>query len=190
MRHLIALAILVLACSAQPLSREQENDLRMKIRSALFVPASRPERIPKALASGADAVIVDLEDAVEEPLKAEARANLEAFLTDHRQARLLVRVNAPLHPGQAADLELCRRQPGIVGVVLPKVESAVQVGPATAIGKPVWPAVESAAGVHALPAIARVPGVERLTYGGLEQPRIDLGDRLTGLHGAVEVGAE
>ena len=34
------------------------------IRSALFVPATRPERIPKALASGADAVIVDLEDAV------------------------------------------------------------------------------------------------------------------------------
>ena len=36
------------------------------IRTALFVPASRPERIPKALASGADAVIVDLEDAVQE----------------------------------------------------------------------------------------------------------------------------
>ena len=35
------------------------------VRTALFVPASRPERIPKALASGADAVIVDLEDAVE-----------------------------------------------------------------------------------------------------------------------------
>ncbi|MEE4462598.1 aldolase/citrate lyase family protein, partial [Azotobacter chroococcum] len=73
------------------------------IRSALFVPASRPERIPKALASGADAVIVDLEDAVEEDLKAEARASLDAFLSDHPQARLLVRINAPVHPQQAAD---------------------------------------------------------------------------------------
>jgi len=144
------------------------------IRSALFVPASRPERIPKALASGADAVIVDLEDAVEEGLKVEARANLDAFLTDHPQARLLVRINASVHPEQAADLELCRRQPGILGVVLPKVESAVQVSLVAAAGKPVWPAVESATGLHALPAIARVPGVERLTYGGLDLG-LDLG---------------
>ncbi|WP_244248856.1 aldolase/citrate lyase family protein, partial [Pseudomonas aeruginosa] len=47
---------------------------RQIVRSALFVPATRPERIPKALASGADRVIVDLEDAVEEGLKVEARA--------------------------------------------------------------------------------------------------------------------
>lgn len=50
------------------------------IRSALFVPATRPERIPKALASGADAVIVDLEDAVAENLKAEARGNLLSLI--------------------------------------------------------------------------------------------------------------
>ena len=50
------------------------------IRSALFVPATRPERIPKALQSGADAVIVDLEDAVAEDLKARALANVETFL--------------------------------------------------------------------------------------------------------------
>ncbi len=49
---------------------------RQIVRSALFVPATRPERIPKALASGADRVVVDLEDAVEEGLKVEARANL------------------------------------------------------------------------------------------------------------------
>jgi len=144
------------------------------IRSALFVPATRPERIPKALASGADCVIVDLEDAVEEGLKAEARSHLDAFLTEHPQARLLVRVNAPAHPEQVADLELCGRQPGVIGLVLPKVESAVQVSLAAAAGKPVWPAVESAAGLHALPAIARATGVERLTYGGLDLA-LDLG---------------
>ena len=67
------------------------------VRSALFVPATHPERIPKALVSGADRVIVDLEDAVEEALKEQARDNLEQFLSDQPQARVLVRVNAPGH---------------------------------------------------------------------------------------------
>lgn len=80
------------------------------IRSALFVPATRPERIPKALESAADAVIVDLEDAVAEPLKAQARANLDAFLDANPEARVLVRINAPQHEQQALDLQLCRRQ--------------------------------------------------------------------------------
>ena len=96
------------------------------IRSALFVPASRPERIPKALAVGADAVIVDLEDAVQESLKVEARAHLDAFLTANPDARLLVRINAPEHAGHGADIELCGRHAGVIGVLLPKVESAAK----------------------------------------------------------------
>ena len=64
------------------------------VRSALFVPATRPERIPKALTSGADRVIVDLEDAVQENLKELARENLDAFLSETPDARILVRVNA------------------------------------------------------------------------------------------------
>lgn len=144
------------------------------IRSALFVPATRPERIAKALASGADAVIVDLEDAVPESLKVEARANLETFLADNPAARLLVRINAPGHAGQAADIELCRRHAGVVGVLLPKVESATQVALAAASGKPVWPIIESAQGLLQLPAIARAEGVERLSFGGLDLG-LDLG---------------
>ena len=120
------------------------------IRSALFVPASRPERIPKALAVGADAVIVDLEDAVQESLKIEARANLDAFLATNPEARLLVRINAPEHAGHDADIELCGRHAGVVGVLLPKVESAAQVARVAACGKPVWPIIESAAGLLAL----------------------------------------
>ena len=65
------------------------------VRSALFVPGSRPERFSKALASGADAVIVDFEDAVEEPLKRQARDNLGAFLTANPAAQVWVRINAP-----------------------------------------------------------------------------------------------
>lgn len=144
------------------------------IRSALFVPATRPERISKALASGADVVIVDLEDAVQESLKEPARANLDVFLAANPQARLLVRINAPGHAGQAADIDLCRRHAGVVGVLLPKVESAEQVTRAAVSGKPVWPIVESAQGLLQLSAIARAAGVERLSFGGLDLA-LDLG---------------
>ncbi len=93
---------------------------RQIVRSALFVPATRPERIPKALASGADRVIVDLEDAVEEGLKVEARANLRRFLVDTPEARVLVRINAAEHPGHADDLALWS------GTVLDRRIDAVQ----------------------------------------------------------------
>ena len=144
------------------------------IRSALFVPATRPERIAKALGSGADAVIVDLEDAVADNLKVQARANLDAFLDANPQARVLVRINAPQHEQQAADLALCRRQPGVVAVLLPKAESAAQVELAAACGKPIWPIIESAKGLLELPAIVRAAGVERLTFGALDLG-LDLG---------------
>src|SRR5450830_1917828 len=97
------------------------------VRSALFVPATRPERIPKALASGADRVIVDLEDAVQENLKEQARDNLERFLSENPQVRILVRVNAPEHWAHKADLALCRRHAGVTAILLPKTESAAQV---------------------------------------------------------------
>jgi len=144
------------------------------IRTALFVPASRPERIPKALASGADAVIVDLEDAVQESLKVEARDNLDRFLTDNPEARLLVRINSPEHAGHAADIALCQRHVGVSGVLLPKVESAAQVARVGEAGKPVWPIIESARGLYELPAIAAAAGVERLSFGGLDLG-LDLG---------------
>lgn len=144
------------------------------IRTALFVPASRPERIPKALASGADAVIVDLEDAVQETLKVEARANLERFLISNPGARLLVRINSPEHPGHAEDIALCQRHAGVVGVLLPKVESAAQVARVAEAGKPIWPIIESAWGLYELPAIAAAKGVERLSFGGLDLA-LDLG---------------
>ena len=78
------------------------------VRSALFVPGSRPERFAKALASGADAVIVDFEDAVEEPLKRQARDNLGVFLQATPAARVWVRINAPEHPEHFADVAFCQ----------------------------------------------------------------------------------
>ena len=138
------------------------------VRTALFVPGSRPERFAKALASGADAVIVDFEDAVEASLKAQARENLESFLDANPEARVRVRVNAAGDPQQAADLELCGRLPGVTGILLPKAERAMQVRIAASSGKPVWPLIESARGLLALGEIAACEGVERLTFGGLD----------------------
>ncbi|MCY1276868.1 (3S)-malyl-CoA thioesterase [compost metagenome] len=146
------------------------------IRSALFVPGSRPERFAKALAVGADAVIVDFEDAVEEDQKAQARINLAAFLETSPGVRVWVRVNAVDHAEFAADIAFCREQRGVAGVLLPKAESAVEVRLAASTGKPIWPLVESAAGALALREIASCEGVQRLTFGALDFA-VDLGLR-------------
>ncbi|MCY1208849.1 Citrate lyase subunit beta-like protein [compost metagenome] len=138
-----------------------------KLRSALFVPGDRPERFAKALASGADTVIVDLEDAVQASSKAQARNHLRTFLDAHPDASVWVRVNMAGHPEHNADLELCRHR-SVLGVLLPKAESPEQVANAAAIGKPVMPIVESALGILALPEMARIDGVQRLTFGGLD----------------------
>lgn len=144
------------------------------IRSALFVPATRPERIAKALASGADRVIVDLEDAVEEALKDQARDNLAQFLAEQPEARVLVRINAAEHPAHHADLALCGQHAGVSGILLPKAQTPAQVARAHADGKPVWPIIESAAGLAAVAELARAPGVERLSFGSLDLG-LDLG---------------
>lgn len=141
---------------------------RSIVRSALFVPGSRPERFAKALAAGADAVIVDFEDAVEEPLKRQARDNLANFLHKSPQASVWVRVNAPEHVEHAADLAFCAQHTGVAGVLLPKVETAAQVAAAWQAGKPIWPIIESARGLLALEQIAHAEGVERLSFGSLD----------------------
>lgn len=144
-------------------------------RSALFVPATRPERIAKALASGADAVIVDLEDAVAEAAKTAARADLEQALLAAPELRVWVRINSAAHPAHGADLALCQRLEQVRGVVLPKAESAAQIDHVLAMtAKPVWPIIESACGLDRLKEIAKAAGVERLVLGGLDLG-LDLG---------------
>ena len=72
-------------------------------RAWLFVPADRPERFDKALASGADRVIVDLEDAVAPAARPAARAALAAWL-----ATTPVRVALRLNAADTADFEVGR----------------------------------------------------------------------------------
>lgn len=137
-------------------------------RSALFVPATRVERIPKALASGADAVIVDLEDAVAEADKRSARDSLDGYLRDAPEAAIHVRINAHDTPHFADDLALCRRHAGIQGIVVPKAQSAAALEHAATCGKPLWPLIETAQGLLALADLACVTGVERLSFGALD----------------------
>ena len=139
------------------------------LRSFLFVPATRPERILKALASGADAVIVDLEDAVALDDKAKARQALDDFLTATPNVQVMVRINSVDSPECDQDLVLCVRHAGVVGVMLPKAESSAQVERVhAASGKPVWPLIETASGVLGLPKLVEAPGVVRLSIGALD----------------------
>lgn len=142
--------------------------MKPQIRTALFVPATRPDRYAKALAAGADAVIIDLEDAVELSLKAQARGYIAQFAATHPDASFLLRVNDATTEWFDEDLALCAQHPGISGIVLPKAESAGQVRRAAATGRPVLPIIESARGVLELAQIAGAESVERLSFGSLD----------------------
>ncbi|NYT62084.1 CoA ester lyase [Alcaligenaceae bacterium] len=139
-----------------------------QIRSALFVPATRPERFAKALAAGADTVIIDLEDAVQHDLKDQAREHLRDFASAHPQASFWVRTNDATTAWFGADLALCAAHENIRGVILPKAESALQVQQVVQAGKTVLPIIESAKGVLALAEISAQQGVERLSFGSLD----------------------
>ena len=105
------------------------------MRSKLFVPASRPELFAKALAGDADAISFDLEDAVQESRKAEARRVLQAFLrqSSPRPAGkiVIVRVNGLTTPHFEADLAAVAG-PVVDMINLPKPESADDVRAAAA----------------------------------------------------------
>ena len=90
----------------------------MRLRSLLFVPGDRPDRMAKAIAAGADALILDLEDSVQAERKASARQAVAAFLAGPRTLPLFVRVN---QTNLDRDLEvIVPARPD--GIVLPKAE--------------------------------------------------------------------
>jgi len=106
------------------------------MRSKLFVPASRPEFFAKALAGEADAISFDLEDAVQESRKVEARRTLQAFLQEtlprSRGKVIIVRVNGLTTPHFEADIA-AMTWPGVDMINVPKPESAGDVRAAAAV---------------------------------------------------------
>lgn len=138
------------------------------IRSVLFVPATKPERVAKAISSGAGAVIVDLEDAVDEAEKGMAREQLQHYLAHNPLVAVLVRVNGFDSTHFNDDLALCGSSDKVSGIVVPKAETREAVAQAARFGKPVWPLIESSQGLLAIQELAETPGVERLAFGALD----------------------
>lgn len=138
----------------------------------LFVPADRPERRDKALAAGADVVIIDLEDAVAPEHKAAARTELAGWLRDRPAlaGRIVVRINDDSTPWFEADLAFIAAA-AIGGVMLPKAETPDQLaraGAALPDAGFLLPIIESARGVLNVDAIAAAGGVQRLAFGTLD----------------------
>ncbi|HUR19966.1 MAG TPA: CoA ester lyase [Vicinamibacterales bacterium] len=128
------------------------------MRSMLFVPGTRPDRFASALASGADAIIFDLEDSVDPTKKGQARDAVAAFLSrpPSTAASLFVRVNGFESAWFSEDMDSVGGLGAIGGVVLPKAEVPAHVGAAaqaSASGR-VIPLIETARGVLNAAAIA------------------------------------
>ena len=140
--------------------------------SYLFVPGNRPERFAKALASGADALVLDLEDAVAPADKAAARQAIAQWAVRAAlpAAQLVVRINDAQSPWFADDLAMLKAA-DIQRVMLAKAESAEQVravSAALAADARVLPLVESARGVSQIAQIAQAGQVERIAFGTLD----------------------
>jgi citrate lyase subunit beta/citryl-CoA lyase len=138
----------------------------------LFVPGNRPERFDKALASGADAVILDLEDAVSPDDKDRARASVRQWIDAHGDAadRVVVRINDRASRWFDADLALVAKG-GVRLVMLPKSETAGEIKAVSAAlprDGAVLPLIETARGVENVDSVAASPGVLRLAFGTLD----------------------
>ena len=145
----------------------------MAARTYLFVPGNRPERFEKALASGADVVVLDLEDSVPAAAKPAAREAIGQAWGDLQAAGvpLVVRINSPDGAAGGDDLSWLKGLiPGPAGVMVPKAESAATLDRARAAqpATSLLPLIESAAGHAALQAIASAPGVSRLVVGHID----------------------
>jgi len=157
------------------------------LRSLLFVPGDDGRRVSKALASAADAVILDLEDAVAANRKSEARRSVAATVVHSDRAGLHVRVSAASTAGCLADLEAVIA-PNLAGVMLAKASSVQEVASVgwaidqleaqrglTPGSIDLVPLIETAAGLVALENVCRAAGRIRCVAFGAADYTTDLG---------------
>lgn len=160
-----------------------DADSIARARTILFVPGDRPDRFEKAAASGADEIVLDLEDAVAPGDKAAARENVRRWLAGNGLG--WVRVNGVASAWHGDDLAALRAKPSVV--VLPKVEhpdQVVQTMRRLPAGSLVIPVLETAAGVLDARAICGVAGV-RPAFGNGDLARqlgVDHASRTALLH--------
>jgi len=145
----------------------------MRLRSLLFVPGDRPDRMEKALGLGADALILDLEDSVAASRKAEAREAVIALLTRaERSLPLLVRIN-PIDGPEANEDLAALREAHPDGLVLPKAEGAATIHALSSwTGAPILPiATETPAALFELGTYREVADrLLGLTWGAEDLP--------------------
>ena len=148
------------------------------LRSLLFVPGNHPRKVAKVFAAGADAVILDLEDAVAIAEKVAARSAVAAALDNERPCLAFIRVNAMITEFCYGDLVSVVRK-GLDGIVLPKVEAPWQLNAADWLigaleraaglkpgGIDLVPIIETGAGVALVREIAAAgTRVRRLAFG-------------------------
>lgn len=138
-------------------------------RTYLFVPASRPDRFQRACESGADVVILDLEDAVPPPGKAAAREAAVNWLASPRGGPVtMVRINAVGTPWHEADVTALRKSGA--PLMLPKAESSDQIA---RLGRcvddlVVVALIETPRGVLRAEEIAAAPATARLALGHID----------------------
>lgn len=150
--------------------------------TGLYVPGSRPDRFDKALATGTELLILDLEDAVGPDAKDAARDAVVAWLRELYSAAgdalpvIQVRINAADTPWHDADLAALAGLPAAVEIRVPKVETADELHAVALAGgsRPLTPILETARGVENALAIAEHDAVTRLALGESDL-RSDLG---------------
>lgn len=136
-------------------------------RTLLFVPGNRPERFEKAFASGADAVCIDLEDAVSESEKANARAYATTALAKPQLVDLTVRLNVIGSSNYDADLAQLGQLPDTVLLCLPKAHlSSVLTVMQDFPKQQILAVLEDAQGIEEAFDIARQTPVVGLVFGG------------------------
>ncbi|WP_296245478.1 MULTISPECIES: HpcH/HpaI aldolase/citrate lyase family protein [unclassified Psychrobacter] len=147
------------------------------IKTWLFVPATRIDRVAKAFASGANAVIVDLEDAVAQPDKAQARAALKDYYDNPQKTQhedkshrpIWLRINQAGSAEFTKDLALCQQLPKLTGVVLAKAEQATDIEKIyQKTGLPVIALIENAIGLYHANEMAKASGLIAFSYGFLD----------------------
>ncbi|AKC70839.1 HpcH/HpaI aldolase/citrate lyase family protein [Pandoraea oxalativorans] len=150
------------------------------IRSWLFVPGNRPERFDKACASGADAVILDLEDAVPPADKPTAREQVVQWLMTLSPATstpVYVRINAASTPSFDEDVAALAGLSQLGGLVVPKTEDAATLARIVQGAAPslrLVPLIETAQAFAVLSEIATAPRVDRLMFGTIDF-QLDIG---------------
>jgi citrate lyase beta subunit len=147
----------------------------LSFRSLLFVPGNRPERFVKALAAGADAICIDLEDAVPPDAKAAARMNVMTWLSTraHEGAKIGIRINGLATLDGYRDVVAYAEADGRPDfMMVPKTAGAAELDQLVDVldrrTVALWPIVESAAGLKNAYEITGARVVKGVLFGGAD----------------------